>query len=176
MCDGFEVRALNLSTSKTNNIMNDINSSEQKIFSKLIHLFEQQIPFNRLLELKVKKLTYENVTVRLETRPELEGNFINNTLHGGVISSVLDVTGALAAFVHLLHKMNELSEDEKLKRLAKFGTVDLRVDYLRPGKGSYFICTSNVVRAGTKVTVTRMELYNDAESLISIGTGSYSSV
>jgi uncharacterized protein (TIGR00369 family) len=59
------------------------------------------------------------------------------------------------------------------ERFAKIGTIDLRVDYLRPGLGKHFIATGYVLRTGSKVAVTRMELHNDSAQLIAVGTGAY---
>ena len=53
-------------------------------------------------------------------------------------------------------------------------THSLRVDYLRPGLGGTFSAKGFVLRAGRKVAVTRMELHNDEDSLIAVGTGAYS--
>ena len=54
------------------------------------------------------------------------------------------------------------------------GTIDLRVDYLRPGLGQSFSAKGFVLRTGRKVAVTRMELHNDKDLLIAVGTGAYS--
>ena len=72
--------------------------------------------------------------------------------------------------------MEGASSEEKLERLAKFGTIDLRVDYLRPGRGKYFIAQGSVLRTGKKIAVTRMELHNDEKVLIAVGTGTYAVV
>ena len=55
----------------------------------------------------------------------------------------------------------------------KLNTIDLRIDYIRPGKGSLFTATGYILRAGRKVAVARMELHNENEQLIAVGTGSY---
>ena len=49
----------------------------------------------------------------------------------------------------------------------------MRVDFLKPGAGEKFKCISKVERAGNKVAVTRMEMFNEKNELIAIGTGSY---
>ena len=59
------------------------------------------------------------------------------------------------------------------KSLTKIGTIDPCVDYLRPGKGNYFIATGAIMRVGRRVSVTRMELHNDQDVLIAVGTGTY---
>jgi uncharacterized protein (TIGR00369 family) len=53
------------------------------------------------------------------------------------------------------------------------GTVDLRVDYLRPGQGKTFVATGNVMRQGRILSSTRMELHNDEGTLIAAGTAIY---
>ena len=47
------------------------------------------------------------------------------------------------------------------------------VDYLRPGLGKWFVARGTILRTGNKVAVTRMELHNDTDELIAIGTGAY---
>jgi len=49
----------------------------------------------------------------------------------------------------------------------------MRVDYLRPPIGNEFIGTASILRKGSKVAVTRMELHNDEKKLIAVGTGTY---
>ncbi len=106
-------------------------------------------------------------------REELIGNFIRQILHGGVISSVLDLTGGLIATVEMLKHMENIQFDEVKKRLARVGTIDLRVDYLRMGEGTFFTASGSVLRKGNKVAVTRTELCNDRNLLIAAGTGTY---
>lgn len=155
-------------------------SENQTDFNELIQqvetIFVEKIPFNKLLGMHVESLDFESAKVKIEMREELIGNFIQKTLHGGVTSSVLDVIGGLTAFMTLLKKMEGASSEEKLARLAKFGTIDLRVDYLRPGRGKYFIAQGSVLRTGKKIAVTRMELHNDEKVLIAVGTGTYAVV
>lgn len=60
-----------------------------------------------------------------------------------------------------------------MERFSRLGTIDLRVDYLRPGRGNEFIATAHIIRAGSKVTVARMELHNEEGTHIAFGTGTY---
>ena len=155
-------------------------SENRTDFNELIQqvetIFVDKIPFNKLLGMHVESLDFENAKIKIEMRDELIRNFIQKTLHGGVTSSVLDVIGGLTAFMTLLKKMEGASSQEKLERLAKFGTIDLRVDYLRPERGKYFIAQGSVLRTGKKIAVTRMELHNDQKVLIAVGTGTYAVV
>ncbi|MFQ5605226.1 MAG: thioesterase family protein [bacterium] len=145
----------------------------EHLIEQVKSIFNDQIPFNKLLGMEIETLSLETARIKIQMKEELIGNFMQGTLHGGVISSVLDVMGGITAFMSLLKKMTNVANEEKLKRLAKFGTIDLRIDYLRPGRGKYFIATGSVLRTGNRVAVTRMELHNDKQILIAVGTGTY---
>ena len=144
-----------------------------EMFALLRDIYENLLPFDRLLGVKVVSLTLTDVKVRIDMREELIGNFVRRILHGGVISSVMDLTGGLIASVELLKHMDHLRLDEISKRLMRIGTIDLRVDYLRGGEGEYFIASGTVLRKGNRVAVVRTELLNDQDLLIAAGTGTY---
>lgn len=146
---------------------------QQELLSFLADIYENQMPFDRLLGIKVDTLTMSEVKVRVDMREELVGNFIRGILHGGVISSILDLTGGLVASVELLKSLEHKDLDEIRRRLGRVGTIDLRVDYLRGGKGKYFTATGSALRKGNKVAVIRTELVNDQKTIIAAGTGTY---
>ena len=152
--------------------MNPIMPTE-KLLQLLKEITEEKIPFNKLIGMKIETLDLDKIGIRFEMRPELVGNFTRGNLHGGGISSVLDVTGGMVAWTGIMKKMEGQSFDEISERFNKIGTIDIRVDYLRPGLGEYFIATGSTLRTGNKVSVTRMELHNDKGILIAVGTGTY---
>jgi len=145
----------------------------EKLLELLKEITEERIPFNKLIGMKIDTLNLEKIGIRFDMRPELVGNFTRGNLHGGVISSVLDVTGGMVALIGIMKKMEGQSFDKISEGLNKIGTIDIRVDYLRPGLGEYFIATGSLLRTGNKVSVTRMELQNDRGILIAVGTGTY---
>ncbi len=144
-----------------------------EMLALLKEVYEEHMPFDRLLGIQVETLSLDEVRVRLDMREELVGNFVRNILHGGVISALLDLTGGLVATVELLKHLEGANLEEVSSRLAKIGTIDMRVDYLRPGQGQYFVATGTVLRKGSKVAVVRTELSNDRKVLIAAGTGTY---
>jgi uncharacterized protein (TIGR00369 family) len=146
---------------------------DEKLFSAIKEIFDEKIPFNKVLGLRVVSLQSDRVRVAFEMNSELIGNYMRGTLHGGVISSVIDVTGGLSAFMGILQKMSGKSLEAKLEKFGRLGTIDLRVDYLRPGLGRCFTSTGYNLRIGNRVVVTRIELHNDTKDLIAVGTGSY---
>ena len=143
------------------------------IFAAIQTIFNEKIPFNKVLGLKIESLNGDNPKLRFGMRDELIGNYQRGTLHGGVISSVIDVTGGLVAFLGAQKQIEDKSLEKKLEIFGKLGTIDLRIDYLRPGLGKWFISTGYILRTGRKVAVTRVELHNDRGSLIAVGTGAY---
>ena len=145
----------------------------KKLLKLIQEITEERIPFNNLIGMKVEKLDLDSIGIRFEMRPELVGNFTRGNLHGGVISTVLDVTGGMVAFTGIVKKIQGESFREIEDKFSKIGTIDLRVDYLRPGFGKYFVATGNILRTGKTMSVTRMELHNDTGILIAVGTGSY---
>ncbi|MDP6141002.1 MAG: thioesterase family protein [Arenicellales bacterium] len=147
--------------------------SEQLLLDAL-KVFEERIPFNRVLGLHIERTKAGETAIRFDMREELVGNFTRGSLHGGVISSSLDVIGGLVAFLALLEREQPESLADGAARFSRLGTIDLRVDYLRPGLGESFVATGYVLRTGRKVVVTRMELHNDEATLIAVGTGAYS--
>jgi uncharacterized protein (TIGR00369 family) len=145
----------------------------EQYFQILKQIYEDGLPFNRLLGMKVVDLDLDNVCMEIAFRDELIGNFMRGILHGGVISSVIDVVGGLTASVGLLKQIAQESLEEIEQRFARMGTIDLRVDYLRPGYGARFMCRGSILRTGNKVAVTRTEFKNEKDVLIAVGTGTY---
>ncbi len=144
-----------------------------EFFKEVAKLVAERIPFNKLLGLQLVSLDENGACIKFEMRDTLVGNFAQGILHGGVISATLDMIGGLTALLGVLQK-NDVGEiSESTTALTKIGTIDLRVDFLRPGKGKYFLATGAVLRTGNKVSVTRMELHNDQNLLIAVGTGTY---
>ena len=150
-----------------------MHAEDQDILELVRGIFAERIPFNHLLGLEVESIGTDSASFGFDMQPDLVGNYVRGTLHGGVISATLDVTGGLVAFLGVLGKMRGRSYEDKVARFAKLGTIDLRIDYLRPGLGQRFLATGYVLRTGNRVAVTRMELHNESQSLIAVGTGTY---
>ena len=150
------------------------NGNREQILATVAKTFEERVPFNRNLGFEFELPKDGTAKLSFQMHDDLVGNFLRGILHGGVISSSLDVAGGLVAFVALLDQNLVQSFDEGLERFSKMGTVDLRIDFLRPGLGDSFVATGSILRAGRRIAVTRMELHNDSGTLIAAGTGTYS--
>ena len=135
--------------------------------------FIKSTPFNQVLGMEIMWVKDDSIGVKINMREDLIGNSFRGLLHGGVSASILDVVGGMASFFNLRKKMKGQSIEKAAERFRKFGTIDLRIDYLRPGKGKVFEGTAVILRSGSKIAVARMELHNDEGQLIAVGTGSY---
>ena len=146
---------------------------EAEFIQALVSMFEVHIAFNKVLGIQIDSLEADCVTAHLQMQPQLVGHFTHQRLHGGVISACLDAMGGLAVMAALgARHMNE-SPKQRLARFGKLGTIDLRVDYLRPGKGDGFIVRASTVRLGSRVASTRMEFLDTTGVLLSTGCGTY---
>jgi len=133
----------------------------------------ERIPFNQALGIELDEVSTSQVVMHLPMKPELVGNFVHGILHGGVIASLLDVAGGAMAMLGAFDKHRPLTHQERAARLSRLGTIDLRIDYLRPGRGTRFSASAMLLRSGNKVAVVRSELHNELGTLIAVGTGTY---
>lgn len=146
---------------------------EPEFIAGLKDIFEEKIVFNQMLGLKVVSLHPECVEARIDMKPELVGHYAYNRLHGGVISTGLDAMGALAVMAAIGARHMDESPEQRLHRFGRLGTIDLRVDYLRPGIGSHFTLRAEVLRLGSRVASTRMEFFGPDGSLMAAGGAAY---
>jgi uncharacterized protein (TIGR00369 family) len=146
---------------------------EPEFVDGLRHIFEERIVFNRVLGLKIDRLDPEGVTAHIDMRPELVGHFQYDRLHGGVISAGLDAMGGLAVMAAIGARHMDDTPAQRLQRFARLGTIDLRIDYLRPGIGARFELRAQVLRLGSRVASTRMEFMGTDGTLLSTGSGAY---
>lgn len=162
--------ALNMTETSTDTT---VPLSTEALAEHVTQLFSEHMPFNQLLGLKIKKLSHDEVEIRLPWDNKLMGNPIQKILHGGVTAAILDTVGGLMAILYAIKDIDNVTLEEFQRALPNVGTIDMRVDYLRPGKGEEFIATAQVIRKGKKVAVCRMELHNEAGVHIAFGTGTY---
>jgi uncharacterized protein (TIGR00369 family) len=148
-------------------------SFEPEFIARLTEIFEERILFNQVLGLKVDVIAPEGVSGHIAMRRELIGHYTHQRLHGGVISAGLDAMGGLAVMAAIGARHMDEPPMQRLVRFGKLGTIDLRVDYLRPGIGERFELRAQVMRLGSRVASTRMEFLDGAGKLLSTGSAAY---
>ena len=87
----------------------------------------------------------------------------SGTVHGGVISTLID-----AAMAEALNTMVE--EDEQ-----PF-TIQITVNYMKPGKPGTLTSTAQVRKGGERITIVEAEVVQDEDEVIALATGTYTPV
>jgi acyl-coenzyme A thioesterase PaaI-like protein len=146
---------------------------EPEFIDALKDIFEEKITFNKVMGLKITSIGPELVTGRIDMKPDLMGSFVHNRLHGGVISAALDAMAGLACTAAMGARHMDEPPLQRLQRFGKLGTIDLRVDYLRPAIGDHFELRAEIMRLGSRVASTRMEFLGADGKLLSTGAGAY---
>ncbi len=136
-------------------------SNSQLNAELLRQIIEEMIPLNKFLGLKLEScdLAGHSVSTRLALRPEFIGNPVRQMAHGGIVSFLVDATAGAAAAL-------SVSDTSAIDKIA---TIDMRVDYLKPAKGSAILATAQVIHSGSRVIVVRSDLFDDLGSLIALG-------
>ena len=130
---------------------------------QLKQLMEEFIPFNRYLGIKVVAVEKGRAHLTLPFRPEFVGDPLRPALHGGVVSTMADVAGGLAMWTGALDHRSRVS------------TIDLRIDYLRPGRLLALDAEAIVVRQGNRVGVVDVKLFHPDHhnEVVATGKGVY---
>jgi uncharacterized protein (TIGR00369 family) len=128
---------------------------------------EEMVPFNQFLELQIDEFREGFCRLRVPWRAELLGDPLRQATHGGVVATLLDVAGGAASMSCLDMSRHRLS------------TLNLRVDYLRPGPPKEMVCEAIVEHLGNKACIVSMKLFSaedDREQVgpIAMGQGIYS--
>jgi len=146
---------------------------EPEFLAALRTLFEERIAFNRVMGLRIGEITPERVHGSLEMKAILIGHDAHHRLHGGVISATLDAMAGLAIMAAIGARHMAETPAQRMHRFAKLGTIDLRVDYLRPATGASFALTAEVLRLGSRVASARMDFRDAAGELLATGAAAY---
>lgn len=115
----------------------------------------------------------EQIQGHLNMQPNLIGNVAYEILHGGVAATLLDSLGGVVAMAELYKRADIQHREQVLKQIERLATLDLRVDYLAPGRGQSFIAHAEVLRMGKKSCTMRMSMQNDCSVTIAVAIASY---
>lgn len=145
----------------------------EQALAAVASIFTDNMPYNDFLNLKVISMTAEKTEIEVPWSDAFIGNAHHKILHGGVTASILDCVGGLMVAADIVTRSESLEKAVLLNKLSNLGTIDLRTDFLRPGRGEVFVASAHLIRAGRKVAVARMEMHNEKGEHIAFGTGTY---
>lgn len=115
--------------------------------------------FNHYLGIKIERVDESGCTAVLPIRPELF-NSIEGVVHGGVTSTLADVAMGHGAAPHV-------------DGVQQCVTVESKVQYLAPAKGSLLIAESKVLKRGRTLIVMEARITTDDGVLVAFATGTY---
>jgi uncharacterized protein (TIGR00369 family) len=118
----------------------------------------EEIPFARLLGMELGELRRGAATLHIEAREELKRN--RGILHGGVVASLADTAAAFAVLT--------LAEPGQAST-----TIDLTVHYLRPLSAGRATARARVVRAGRRVAVISVDVFDENQALAATALTSF---
>lgn len=113
---------------------------------KLAKMFENTY-FVQHLGMHFLKVEPGFVVMELPFQESLIGNPVIPALHGGAISSLVDTVGGACIW-------------SKLALEDRVATLDLRVDYLRPGRPESLLAQGRLVRLGNRVGISDLKAYH----------------
>jgi len=117
--------------------------------ARILEIMEEHVPFNRFLGIQGVEGGEGRCVLLLPVKPEFVGDPRRPALHGGVISALLDTAGGIAAWSSLKHGES-------------VSTVDLRVDFLEPGRVKGTLrAEAELLRKGNRVCHVRMTVTQD---------------
>ena len=155
----------------TGNIEADANLDINVVLDQLCQAFNGS-PFYKFCGMAMRVVDGE-IEAYVEMQKDLIGNVAFQILHGGVAATILDSIGGITAMGELYKKAPVDEFAETGKKVSCLATVDMRVDYLAPGRGQYFTARAETLRLGRKGCTMRMTLINDENKPIATAIASY---
>ena len=120
---------------------------DPETLERVREFFARGIPFNNFLGMEVGALEEGFARVRIPFRSEFVGDPFRPALHGGVVATLVDATGGAAVW-------------SSLSIADRVSTIDIRVDYLRPGRLEEVVAEARVRRVGNRVGVAQIVAFH----------------
>ena len=117
-------------------------------------------PFLAGLGIVFEKYEPDDVTIRLPFREDLTND--GTYFHGGVIASVIDTTGAAAAW-----------SNHDFDKGSRASTVSMTVQYVGAAKKSDLVCHARTVRRGKELTFTEITATDGDGRTVAHGVQTY---
>jgi len=115
-------------------------------------------PYQRWLGIEAVAVFDNGIELRLPWREELVSNPVTQSTHGGILASLIDLSGLYA----ILACGGNVA-----------ATADLQVDYHRPALPGDLRIVSTVVKKGRRTSIASSELFGSEHKLLASGRGLY---
>ncbi len=142
---------------------------QTRVEAAISDLFENKVVFNTALGIRVESFDPARPTIGFDMQPILVGHYVYGQLHGGAIAAALDGAAGFALMVAIAERYRHETAEQIVQRFARISTIDLRIDYLRPGIGQHFHASARVNRMGGRIASLQLQLENEHGTLIATG-------
>lgn len=115
-------------------------------------------PFHRWLGLRIAAVGPQGIEILMPWREEIVSNPALQATHGGVLASLIDLTGLYTVVA---------------AGGVATATADLRVDYHRAAKPGELRARGRVVKLGKRLSVADTQLLDAEGGLVASGRGAY---
>ena len=112
-----------------------------------LEAFLDRVPYVRFLGMRAE-LAGDEMTAVLPFAPHLIGNVALPALHGGVIGAFMEMTA--------LAQLSVIAPSPKVHK-----TIDIAIEYLRPGKAQVIYARADVRKVGRQVANVHVEAWQD---------------
>lgn len=112
-------------------------------------VIDEAIPVHRLLGIILREVKWGYALLHLPFKPELVGDPRLNRWHGGIIAALMDSAGGAAAVTTLTSEKDQCA------------SIDLRVDFLRPGQPMDLLAEGRIVRDGNSVIFVETRVWHE---------------
>jgi uncharacterized protein (TIGR00369 family) len=140
--------------------MSGLSDEEQQRRRLAIKDLFPATPFMSFLGIVFDAYEPDHVVLRLPFREDLTNDGV--VYHGGVIASMLDSTGAAAAW-----------SNHDFDKGARASTVSMNVQYLGAAKRSVLVCTARAVKRGRELIFTEITARDDDGDLVAHALQTY---
>ena len=138
----------------------EMDEAEQQRRRQSIAKLMPKTPFIGGLGIVFDRYEPDDVTLRLPFREDLTND--GTYYHGGVIASVIDTTGALAAW-----------SNHDFDKGARASTVAMSIQYVGACKQSDLLCHARALRRGKELTFTEITATDADGAVVAHGIQTY---
>ena len=138
-----------------------MNDKKLKL-AKVKNIIENKMPANKLFGLVIIDIDDGYVKINVPFKEEFIGDALQNLWHGGILASIADTAGGIAAATTISFPND------------KINTIDIRIDFLKGAINKDIYAVADVIKVGKRIINADIKIYQDEDDLITIARASYS--
>ncbi len=138
-----------------------MNDKKLKL-AKVKNIIENKMPANKLFGLVIIDIDDGYVKINVPFKEEFIGDALQNLWHGGILASIADTAGGIAAATTISFPND------------KINTIDIRIDFLKGAINKDIYAVADVIKVGKLIINADIKIYQDEDDLITIARASYS--